>query len=193
MKPLSKRDQALALAVPTLAVLFFYGWYGYKPLVSKRAALEKKMAGYGAADEEGLAVKIRAARKQLEATKAAQKESLDRIAAEKAKMEQENRWAGDLPTAERFQRVTKQLGAAHLQLLSAKLSDKTAQGEETGGLPTVVPGLTAWTLRVRGTFSQMRDFLSSNTTAGWVIPVTLDMSPAIEPGKPAEWDLSVLL
>ena len=192
MKPLSKRDQALALVVPAMAVLFFFGWYDYKPLAAKRAGLEKRIAGYGESDSESLAAKIRSDRKQLESVKSAQKETLDRIAAEKAKMEQENRWAGDLPTAERFQRVTKQLAIAQLKLLSAKLSDK-AWTDSMGGIPAMVPGLTAWMLRVRGTFPQMRAVLSENTGSGWVIPVTLDMAPAAEPGKPAEWDLAVLL
>ena len=187
----TKRDRWIILLLPVTTLLFFYGWFFFRPLNAKVKGLEARVRGYGGSADD-FAFRIAKASREVKAAKEERTRVAGKIGGEKKAFP-----AGDLPDPaalapeQRFERVSRHLEKSGITLLSAKRQSEGGR-EEMGDLFNPAD-FTRWVFRLQGTYPQILDFLKKNGEKGWGIPVQAEMSPPSEPGCPTEWTLTLYL
>lgn len=181
---LTSRDKKLLTALPAILVFILYAFNSCLPQRDTISTLKAQMTAGGTPGELQQHIEM--------ATIEYQRITESRDATVSAAG---NHWLasvdrkGTLTAVERLQHVQQRIAQANLHVVD---SNRIIDGARGLGRPPIPlpPEMDKWKMLLQGTYPEIHSFLLSITETT-SIPESLEMDPALEPGKPSMWELYI--
>lgn len=184
MMKLTERDQKILFFLPAVLVLLAYVVFGFLPLDAARQKAAKQRVALGE-NEDALRARIEQA-----ATYLAQTQDAFRATEHWAAHESPLPFPPAMPVSERLQQLFAHMRDISLKLVSAT-EGRAEDGRSVFARTRYQDAHTYWILRFQGNYPAVREFLDRLAQQSSSIAETIRMIPSPEPGKPAEWVLTL--
>ena len=186
---MSKKDQIISLILPALVVLFVYFWFVRRPFERDYTEQRQIHARFEGMEEAELRQRNQSLARQVEQEKEKQRDALRQIEREREALRRAN--VSTSADEARLRRMIALADAQGLRLLSAKRFERLT--DVKGSFLPDLTGVSSWAFQLQGGYPQILKFLQMNREKGISIPYSIEMAPAVEPGKETDWLVQFLL